>query len=83
MSVNWIESPPLLSAISGNEVIWERLKNMQSWSILKDKRSDLIFVTRKRLVNWSSLHKLTSVSQMARHAFCTKVSVTDFLDKIH
>ncbi|VVC38473.1 Tubulin-tyrosine ligase/Tubulin polyglutamylase [Cinara cedri] len=79
-TLNWIESPPLLPANSGNEVVWERLKNMQSWSILKDRRSDLIFVTRKRLVNWSSLHELTSVSQMARHAFCTKNGLAQCLE---
>lgn len=72
--VNWIESPPLLmSSICENEVVWEKLKNMQSWSILKDKRSDLIFVTRKRLVNWANLNASTTVSQISRHVFCTKV----------
>jgi hypothetical protein len=72
-SVNWIESPPIISSMTENEVIWERLKNMQSWEILKDKRSDFIFVTRKQLINWTTLHKLTSVSQMKKHLFCSKV----------
>jgi len=71
--VNWIESPPLLSSINENETIIERLKSAQSWSILKDKRSDLIFVTKKRLIHWSSLSEFTSVSQMTKHVFCTKV----------
>jgi len=74
--VNWIESPPLLSSINENEAIIERLKSAQSWSILKDKRSDFIFVTRKRLINWSNLSELTSISQMTRHVFCTKVLFT-------
>lgn len=72
--VNWIESPPLLTSSNcENEIVWEKLKNMQSWSILKDKRSDLIFVTRKRLVNWANLNPSTTVSQISRHVFCTKV----------
>ncbi|XP_025191717.1 tubulin glycylase 3A-like [Melanaphis sacchari] len=78
--VNWIESPPLLSSISENEAITERLKNAQSWSILKDKKSDFIFVTRKRLINWSNLSELTSVSQMTRHVFCTKNGLAQCLE---
>jgi len=77
--VNWIESPPLLSTINENEAIMERLRSAQSWSILKDKKSDFIFVTRKRLINWSNLSELTSVSQMTRHVFCTKVPITTYL----
>lgn len=72
--VNWVESPPLISPMNEYEGAIERLKSLQSWSILKNKRSDFIFVTRKRLINWSSLSKLTCVSQMTRHIFCTKVS---------
>lgn len=69
-----MESPPVISSSNkGNDAIWEKMKNAHSWSILKDKRSDLIFVTRKRLVNWASLHKLTTISQMERHVFCSKV----------
>lgn len=71
--VNWIESPPLISSINETEGAIERLKSWQSWNILKNKRSDFIFVTRKQLINWSTLNKLTSVSQMTRHVFCTKV----------
>ncbi|CAH1731116.1 unnamed protein product [Aphis gossypii] len=78
--VNWIESPPLLSSINENEAIIERLKSAQSWSILKDKRSDFIFVTRKRLINWSNLSELTSVSQMTRHVFCTKTGLAQCLE---
>lgn len=81
--VNWIESPPLLSSINENEAIIERLKSAQSWSILKDKRSDFIFVTRKRLINWSNLSELTSVSQMTRHVFCTKVLFTSLNIKLN
>jgi len=77
--VNWIESPPLISAIDENEAIIERLKSAQSWNILKDKKSDYIFVTRKRLINWSNLSELTSVSQMTRHVFCTKVSIIIYI----
>lgn len=77
--VNWIESPPLISSIDENEAIIERLKSAQSWNILKDKKSDYIFVTRKRLINWSNLSELTSVSQMTRHVFCTKVSIITFI----
>lgn len=73
--VNWIESPPLISSINENEAIMERLRSAQSWNILKDKKSDFIFVTRKRLINWSNLSELTSVSQMTRHVFCTKVPI--------
>jgi len=76
--VNWIESPPLISSISENEAIIERLRSAQSWNILKDKKSDYIFVTRKRLINWSNLSELTSVSQMTRHVFCTKVPITTY-----
>lgn len=73
--VNALESPPVISSSSKrNDAVWERMKNVHSWSILKDKRSDLIFVTRKRLVNWANLHKLTLVSQMERHVFCSKVN---------
>jgi len=71
--VNWIESPPLISSINETEGAIERLKNVQSWNILKHTRSDFIFVTRKHLINWSTLSKLTCVSQMTRHVFCTKV----------
>jgi len=71
--INYIESPPLIPPIDENEAIIERLKNVQSWSILKDKKSDLIFVTKKRLIHWSSLSEFTSVSQMTKHVFCTKV----------
>ncbi|KAE9542612.1 hypothetical protein AGLY_002523 [Aphis glycines] len=70
--VNWIESPPLISSINKNDAAMERLKSMQSWTILKNKKSNFIFVTRKQLVNWSTLNKFTSVSQMPRHIFCTK-----------
>jgi len=77
--VNWIESPPLISSISENEAIVERLRSAQSWNILKDKKSDYIFVTRKRLINWSNLSELTSVSQMTRHVFCTKVPITIYI----
>ncbi|CAH1731502.1 unnamed protein product [Aphis gossypii] len=70
--INYIESPPVIPPIDENEAIIERLKNVQSWSILKDKRSDLIFVTKKRLIHWSSLSEFTSVSQMTKHVFCTK-----------
>lgn len=77
--VNWIESPPLISSIDENEAIIERLKSAQSWNILKDKKSDYIFVTRKRLINWSNLSELTSVSQMTRHVFCTKVSIITYI----
>jgi len=72
--VNWIESPPLIPSINKNDATMERLKNAQSWNILKNKRSDFIFVTRKQLINWSTLSNLTSVSQMTRHVFCTKVT---------
>ncbi|XP_026821173.1 tubulin glycylase 3A-like [Rhopalosiphum maidis] len=78
--VNWIESPPLLSSINENEAIIERLKSAQSWSILKDKKSDFIFVTRKRLISWSNLSELTSVSQMTRHVFCTKNGLAQCLE---
>jgi len=71
--VNWIESPPLISSINKNDAAMERLKSMQSWTILKNKKSNFIFVTRKQLVNWSTLNKFTSVSQMPRHIFCSKV----------
>jgi len=71
--INWLESPPIISSIDQNEAAVERLKNVQSWNILKDKRSDFIFVTKKRLIHWSTLSELTSVSQMTRHVFCTKV----------
>lgn len=72
--VNWIESPPLIkSSINENEGAIERIKSLQTWNILKNKRSDFIFVTRKQLINWSTLSKLTCVSQMTRHLFCTKV----------
>jgi len=77
--VNWIESPPIISSINENEAIIERLKSAHSWSILKDKKSDFIFVTRKRLISWSNLSELTSVSQMTRHVFCTKVLETTYL----
>jgi len=73
--VNWIESPPLISSINENEGALERLKSVQSWSILKNKRSDFIFVTRKQLINWSTLSKLTCASQITRHVFCTKVPI--------
>jgi len=73
--VNWIESPPLISSIiNKNDAAMERLKSVQSWTILKNKKSDFIFVTRKQLVNWSTLSKLTAISQMPRHVFCTKVT---------
>ncbi|XP_060868327.1 tubulin glycylase 3A-like [Metopolophium dirhodum] len=78
--VNWIESPPLISSISENEAIVERLRSAQSWNILKDKKSDYIFVTRKRLINWSNLSELTSVSQMTRHVFCTKNGLAQCLE---
>jgi len=71
--VNWIDSPPLISSINETEGAIERLKSWKSWNILKNKRSDFIFVTRKQLINWSTLNKFTSVSQMTRHVFCTKV----------
>lgn len=77
--VNYIESPPLISSINENEAIMERLKNAQSWSILKDKRSDFIFVTKKRLIHWSSLSELTTVGQLTRHVFCTKVYLYLFI----
>jgi len=73
--VNWIESPPLISSFNENEGAIERLKSLQSWSILQNKRSDFIFVTRKQLINWSTLSKLTCVSQMTKHVFCTKVGL--------
>jgi len=72
--VNWIESPPLISSINKNDAAMERLKSVQSWTILKNKKSDFIFVTRKQLINWSTLSKSTSISQMPRHLFCTKVT---------
>jgi len=77
--VNWIESPPLIASVNENEVILERLKNGQTWNILKDKRSDLIFATKKRFIHWSSLSELTSVSQMIKHKFCTKVPILTYL----
>jgi len=73
--VNWIESPPLISSVNEKEGAMERLKSLQSWSFLKNKRSDFIFVTRKQLINWSTLSKLTCVSQITKHVFCTKVSI--------
>jgi len=72
--VNCLESPPLMPSINKNDAALERLKSMQSWTILKNKKSDFIFVTRKQLINWSTLSKLTSISQMPRHIFCTKVT---------
>ncbi|KAL5245423.1 hypothetical protein ACI65C_012833 [Semiaphis heraclei] len=57
--VNWIESPPLISSINETEGAIERLKSWQSWNILKNKRSDFIFVTRKQLINWSTLNNMT------------------------
>lgn len=73
--INYVESPPIITSIDENEAVMERLKNVQSWSILKDKRSDYIFATKKKLIHWSSLNELTSVSQMIRHIFCSKVHV--------
>ncbi|KAE9521600.1 hypothetical protein AGLY_018004 [Aphis glycines] len=78
--INYIESPPVIPPIDENEAIIERLKNVQSWSILKDKRSDLIFVTKKRLIHWSSLSEFTSVSQMTKHVFCTKNGLAQSLE---
>ncbi|CAI6373504.1 unnamed protein product [Macrosiphum euphorbiae] len=78
--VNWVESPPLISPMNEYEGAIDRLKSLQSWSILKNKRSDFIFVTRKRLINWSSLSKLTCVSQMTRHIFCTKNGLAQCLE---
>ncbi|XP_060881988.1 tubulin glycylase 3A-like [Metopolophium dirhodum] len=78
--VNWLESPPIISSIDQNEAAVERLKNVQSWNILKDKRSDFIFVTKKRLIHWSTLSELTSVSQMTRHVFCTKNGLAKSLE---
>ncbi|XP_029348656.1 tubulin glycylase 3A-like isoform X1 [Acyrthosiphon pisum] len=78
--VNWVESPPLISPMNEYEGAIERLKSLQSWSILKNKRSDFIFVTRKRLINWSSLSKFTCVSQMTRHIFCTKDGLAQCLE---
>ncbi|XP_025195685.1 tubulin glycylase 3A-like [Melanaphis sacchari] len=78
--VNWIESPPLISSINKNDVVMERLKNMQSWTILKNKKSDFIFVTRKQLINWPTLSKFTSVSQMLKHVFCTKDGLAQCLE---
>lgn len=77
--VNWIESPPLISSTNEKEGAMERLKSLQSWSILKNKRSDFIFVTRKHLINWSTLSQFTCVSQMTRHVFCTKVLTNTYL----
>ncbi|CAI6344638.1 unnamed protein product [Macrosiphum euphorbiae] len=78
--VNWIESPPLVSSINKNDAAIERLKSVQSWTILKNKKSDFIFVTRKQLINWSTLSKLTSISQMPRHVFCTKDGLAQCLE---
>ncbi|CAI6354325.1 unnamed protein product [Macrosiphum euphorbiae] len=78
--VNWMESPPIISSIDQNEATVERLKNVQSWNILKDKKSDFIFVTKKRLIHWSTLSELTSVSQMTRHVFCTKNGLAKSLE---
>ncbi|XP_060851495.1 tubulin glycylase 3A-like [Rhopalosiphum padi] len=78
--VNWIESPPLISSINKNDVVMDRLKTMQSWNILKNKKSDFIFVTRKQLINWSTLSKFTTVSQMPRHIFCTKDGLAQCLE---
>ncbi|XP_022176617.1 tubulin glycylase 3A-like [Myzus persicae] len=79
--VNWIESPPLIkSSINENEGAIERIKSLQTWNILKNKRSDFIFVTRKQLINWSTLSKLTCVSQMTRHLFCTKNGLAQCLE---
>lgn len=71
--INWIQSPPIISSTRGDHVFRDRFRNDHSWSILKDRRSDLIFVTKKHYVNWLNLHESTSVSQMKRHAFCSKV----------
>ncbi|XP_015364911.1 PREDICTED: tubulin glycylase 3A-like [Diuraphis noxia] len=78
--VNWLESPPLKSSINKNDDALERLKNMQSWTILKNKKSDFIFVTKKQLINWATLSKLTSISQMPRHIFCTKDGLAQCLE---
>ncbi|XP_050527779.1 tubulin glycylase 3A-like [Daktulosphaira vitifoliae] len=85
-SVNWVESPPLLSYCSINEAIWDRLKSAQSWNILKNYKSDFVFVTRKRLFNWSNIHESTVVSQITSYMFCSKKGLAHclepYLDKL-
>ncbi|XP_050440034.1 tubulin glycylase 3A-like [Adelges cooleyi] len=79
-ALNWIESPPLMTMTNVNDAIWDRLKSLQAWNILKNYRSDLVFVTRKRLFTWPNIHESTVVSQMTSHTFCSKNGLAHCLE---
>lgn len=71
--VSSVESPPLSTSASVDDLFTEHLKNKYTWLIVKDVRPNYLFTTKRRHIDWKAISDNTILSQFACLNFCSKV----------
>ncbi|XP_050543629.1 tubulin glycylase 3A-like [Daktulosphaira vitifoliae] len=64
------------------KLTFDKIENIQIWSIIKDATPNYIFTTKWRSVNWNSVNDKTVLSQVLELRFCTKHGLTNIIEKI-